>query len=59
MKGKPGFQTPRNQPDAQPVFRVRRGKKVQVPPEWMGHTVHEQTKQKRQPVSRRTRKEHK
>jgi len=59
MKGKPGFQTCRNQPDAEPVYRIRRGKKVQVPPKWVGHTVHEQKKRRRQPVSQRTRKENK
>jgi hypothetical protein len=57
MKGKPGFKTSRNEPDAEPVFRKRRGKLVQVPPEWVGHIVHKQTRNERQPVKRRTRKE--
>lgn len=29
------------------VFRQRRGKWVEIPPEWVGQTVHAQTKDKR------------
>ena len=44
--------------DGQRTHRMRRGKLVEIPPEWRGHTLHEQTKRKRNPVKRRTRKEH-
>ena len=37
------------------IFRVRRGKLVEIPPEWVGKVTHPQTKKKRQTVSRRTR----
>lgn len=37
------------------IFRIRRGKLVEIPKKWAGQTVHTQTKKKRQPVSRRTR----
>lgn len=33
------------------IFRVRRGKLVEIPSKWVGQTVHAQTKKKRQPVS--------
>lgn len=38
-----------------PVYRTRRGKVVQVPPEWVGHFPTRATKRKRNPVKRRTR----
>lgn len=38
-------------------YRIRRGKLVEIPPEWVGKTVFEQTKRKRLPLTRRTRKE--
>ncbi len=28
-------------------FRMRRGKLVEIPPEWVGKTTHKQTKRKR------------
>jgi hypothetical protein len=37
-------------------YRKRRGKYVLIPEEWVGKTVHKQTKNKRNPISRRTRK---
>ena len=41
------------------THRMRRGKLVEIPEEWQGKTLHKQTKNKRQSVSRRTRKENK
>jgi uncharacterized cupin superfamily protein len=38
------------------VFRVRKGKLVEVPPEWVGKIPHQQTIRKRNQVKRRTRK---
>lgn len=38
------------------VYRKRRGKLVMIPPKWVGQVVHKQTKNKRNPISRRTRK---
>lgn len=32
----------------QVTHRKRRGKLVEIPPEWRGHTLHEETKRKRQ-----------
>lgn len=29
-------------------YRIRRGKAVQIPDEWVGHTVHPQTMRKRE-----------
>jgi hypothetical protein len=37
-------------------FRMRRGKLVEVPAEWVGKVPDNNTKAKRQPISRRTRK---
>lgn len=37
-------------------FRKRRGIWVEVPLEWLGHVPDNNTKAKRQPISRRTRK---
>lgn len=37
-----------------PTFRIRRGKVVQVPQEWVGHVLYDQTKNKRK--SKRTKK---
>lgn len=37
-------------------YRERDGILVQIPDEWVGKTLHQQTKNKRQSVSRRTRK---
>lgn len=45
--------------DGQKTTRVRRGKVVEIPEEWRGHVTRQQTIRKRQPVSRRTRKENK
>lgn len=28
-------------------YRIRRGRKVEIPPQWVGHTVHPQTIAKR------------
>ena len=38
------------------THRIRRGKVVEIPEVWRGHTLHKQTKHKRNTVSRRTRK---
>jgi hypothetical protein len=37
------------------THRMRRGKLVEIPPEWRGKTLHAQTRRKRQPINRRTR----
>ncbi len=38
------------------THRMRRGKLVEIPEKWRGQVTYKQTKNKRQPVSRRTRK---
>lgn len=38
------------------VYRWRRGKLVEIPPQWIGKTTYKRTRNKRQPVKRRTRK---
>jgi len=41
------------------VYRIRRGKLVRIPDEWVGSIPTKQTMRRRQSVSRRTRKENK
>ena len=38
-------------------FRLRRGKLVKIPDDWVGKTTHKQTINKRNRIKRRTRKE--
>jgi hypothetical protein len=38
------------------THRIRRGKLVEIPPKWRGQVTHKQTRNKRQPIHRRTRK---
>ena len=38
-------------------YRMRRGKMVRIPDEWVGETVHDQTKRKRPSKSRATKRE--
>jgi hypothetical protein len=38
------------------THRMRRGRLVEIPEAWRGKVTHDQTKRKRQPVKRRTRK---
>lgn len=59
-QGYPDEAVERARRDWQPVRqRMRRGKLVAIPEPWQGVVTYPQTIRKRQPVSRRTRKEHK